>query len=126
MVIVQARSKRKQTGAIYKTARRKRNYELGSLPIMTKLGEKKIRTKRTRGNNTKSYYLQADMVNLFNKKTKAYSRVQISSIEENEANRNFVRRNVITKGTIITTPEGKAKITSRPGQHATMNAILLD
>jgi small subunit ribosomal protein S8e len=126
MVIIQARSKRKQSGTIYKSARRKRNYELGSMPTMTKLGEKKIRFKRTRGNNLKSYYLQADKVNLFDKKTKTYSRVEITAITENEANRNFIRRNVITKGTVITTPQGKAKITSRPGQHATMNAVLLD
>ena len=34
------------------------------------------------------------------------------------ANRHYVRRNILTKGTVITTDKGNAVITSRPGQEA--------
>ncbi len=125
MVISQARPKRKETGYIYKDYKRKRSYEKGRLPAMTKLGEKKLKIVRIMGDNKKSVYLQADMVNLFDKKENKYYRVKIKAILENNANRNFVRRNVITKGTVIDTEKGKAKITSRPGQHGTMNAVTI-
>jgi len=44
---------------------------------------------------------------------------------ENPANRHFVRRNILTKGTIIETVKGKAKITGRPGQEGMVNAVLI-
>ncbi|MGC8851015.1 MAG: 30S ribosomal protein S8e, partial [Candidatus Micrarchaeia archaeon] len=35
------------------------------------------------------------------------------------------RENIVTKGAIIETELGKAKVTSRPGQHGIVNAVLL-
>jgi small subunit ribosomal protein S8e len=52
-------------------------------------------------------------------------RAIIENVEENTANPNFVRRNLLTKGAIIKTSVGRAKIVSRPGQHGVINAILL-
>lgn len=49
-------------------------------------------------------------------------RADIESVEENEANPNFVRRSLLTKGTVVQTSEGKARITSRPGQQGVINA----
>jgi small subunit ribosomal protein S8e len=43
----------------------------------------------------------------------------------NPANMDYQRRKVITRGTIIKTSKGRAKITSRPGQDGIMNAILI-
>ena len=43
----------------------------------------------------------------------------------NSANPNYVRRNIITKGAIVETPEGNAKVTSRPGQDGVINGILI-
>ena len=37
-----------------------------------------------------------------------------------------VRRNILTKGAIIETDAGKAKITNRPGQEGTVNAVLVE
>jgi len=37
-----------------------------------------------------------------------------------------VRRNIITKGAVIKTEKGPARVTSRPGQHGIINAILLE
>ncbi len=44
---------------------------------------------------------------------------------ENPANPNYVQRNIITKGAIIKTSAGNAKVTSRPGQDGTINAVLV-
>ncbi len=44
---------------------------------------------------------------------------------ENAANRHYVRRDIITKGTIIQTKLGKARVTSRPAQDGTVNAVLI-
>ena len=53
------------------------------------------------------------------------SKTEIISVVENPANIHYVRRNIMTKGAIIETELGKAKITSRPGQTGTINAILI-
>ena len=64
-------------------------------------------------------------MNVVDPKTKSSKKVKIKTITENPANRNFVRRNIITKGAVIETELGKAKITGRPGQDAAINAVLL-
>ena len=51
--------------------------------------------------------------------------VDILGVIENTANPNYVRRNIITKGAIVETPEGNAKVTSRPGQDGVINGILI-
>jgi small subunit ribosomal protein S8e len=47
------------------------------------------------------------------------------AVIENTANPNYVRQNIITKGSIIGTEKGNAKVTSRPGQHGVVNAVLM-
>ena len=53
--------------------------------------------------------LSADIANVFDPKTKKFSKSEIKSVEESEASRHFARRNIIVKGTIIDTAAGKAK-----------------
>lgn len=50
---------------------------------------------------------------------------EILNVVENRANPHFVRRNIITKGAIVETSKGLAKVTSRPGQHGILNGILI-
>ena len=52
-------------------------------------------------------------------------KVRIKNVAENPANRHFARENIITKGAIVETEAGKARITSRPGQNGVANAILV-
>ena len=122
-MITQGRPKKKETGKRYKAYRAKRLYEKGRNPTFTKLGEFKAKKIRTRGGNNKVVVLQANKVNLFSPNDKKFHRVVIKEILDNKANRNYVRRNIITKGTVVNTELGKAKITSRPGQDGTMNAV---
>lgn len=125
MAISQTRSKRKQTGSLYRDYRKKKKHELGRPAALTKLEKKRSASIRTRGNNKKVRLLSIDTANLLDPKTKKHEQVKIKTILENPANRHFVRRNIMTKGTVIDTEKGKAKITSRPGQDGTVNAVLI-
>jgi len=125
MAISQARPKRKQTGARYKDYRKKKQYELGREPSFTKLGKKRLQILRVMGANRKLRLLSADTANLFDPKTKTYKQIKIKTITDNPANRHFIRRNIMTKGSVIDTELGKARITSRPGQDGVVNAVLL-
>jgi small subunit ribosomal protein S8e len=125
MAITQSRSKRKVTSGKYQKYRKKRVHELGSLPTHTKLAERKSKIVRGVGGNKKARLLSTTIANVYDPKTKKYKKAKIKTILENPANRHFVRRNIITKGTIIDTEAGKAKITSRPGQDGTVNAVLI-
>ena len=69
--------------------------------------------------------LSCDFANLVDPKTGKAEKVKILSVKENKANIHFVRMNVITKGAIIETDLGQARVTSRPGQEGNVNAILI-
>ena len=53
-------------------------------------------------------------------------KVKITNVVESPANRHYARENIITRGAIVETEAGKARITSRPGQDGTVNAVLLE
>jgi len=125
MAISQRKSLRKPTGGRYRDYRKKRSYELGRSPSLTKVGEKKIRQIRTMGSSFKQRLLQADTANVFDSKEKKYSKLKIMSVIDNPASKHFVRRNIITKGAIIQTEKGNAKVISRPGQDGMVNAVLI-
>ena len=125
MVVTHHRSKRKTTGGRYIAARKKRLFEKGRDPTLTKLGKTKKKKVRTKGGNIKISLLKSDTANLFDPETKTYCKVKIKSVLENPANRHFIRRNILTKGAVIETEKGRAKITSRPGQEGSINAILV-
>jgi len=125
MALSQARSERKPTGGRYKDYRKKRLNELGREPSFTKLGKKRMQMIRARGSNRKIRLLSADTANLFDPKTKSFKQAKIKTITDNPANRHFIRRNIMTRGSVIDTEFGKARITSRPGQDGIVNAVLI-
>ncbi len=125
MALSQARPRRKQTGARYKDYRKKRQHELGREPSFTKLGKKRVHVIRGRSDNRKRRMLSADTANLYDPKNKSFKQIKIKTITDNPANRHFIRRNIMTKGSVIDTELGKAKITSRPGQDGVINAVLI-
>ena len=124
MPTVQHRSKRKPSGGRYKSARKKRVFELGSIPTLTQIGARKAKDVRARSAAKKERLLKTDTANLVGKDGKC-TKVKILNVIESSANVNYTRRNILTKGTIIETDKGKAKITSRPGQEGTLNAVLI-
>jgi small subunit ribosomal protein S8e len=55
---------------------------------------------------------------------KGIKRAKILEIIETPASRHFLREKIITKGALIKTELGKARVTSRPGQEGVVNAVL--
>ena len=121
-----ARQSRKATGGRYKAPRAKRKYELGRTATNTVIAQKDLKKElRGMGGNKKTILLTATTVNLFNPKTKKFEKTQVKTVKDNPANMNYIRRNILTKGTIVETEKGKARITSRPGQNGSLNAVLV-
>jgi small subunit ribosomal protein S8e len=125
MALWQGKSRRKITGGRLKFHRGKRKTEIGREQQITIIGKESNKAVRTRGGNTKHRILSTSTANVYDPKSKKTLKVQIKTVLENPANPHYVRRNIITKGAIIETEKGKAKVTSRPGQHGTINAVLL-
>jgi len=121
----QGRSRRKYTGAKIKAYRSKRKLELGREPADTRLGDVKIKMVSTRGGNSKVRLFQCNIVNVTDTGGKT-QKTTIEKVFSNEANEHYVRRNILTKGSVIRTPIGNARITSRPGQDGVVNAVLLN
>ncbi|MBS1267005.1 MAG: 30S ribosomal protein S8e [Candidatus Woesearchaeota archaeon] len=124
-MLTQYRSKRKITGGRYKKYRGKRLYETARIASLTKLGKTRLSKIQTLGGNSKNRLLREEFANVVDPKTNKAKKTKIKTILENPANRHYVRRNIMTKGTVIDTELGKAKITSRPGQDGTVNAVLI-
>jgi small subunit ribosomal protein S8e len=125
MAVSHGRSRRKPTGGIRRAYRKKRKYELGRDPVRTLVGEDKRKIIRVRGGNYKVKILKAEKANVLDPKTGKTQVAKIITVKENPSNRNFARMNVITKGAIIETEIGLAKVTSRPGQDGVINAVLI-
>lgn len=58
-------------------------------------------------------------------KTGKTEKAEILRVVRNPANVDYDRRGVITKGTIVETSLGLARVTSRPGQNGVINAVLI-
>ncbi len=125
MAITQTRSKRKLKGGLYIKYRKKRKYELGREPTQTKIGEKRVSGRRIKGGEKKIFLLSCDILNLVGKDGKQI-KAKIKGILESGANRHFVRRGILTKGAIVDTDKGKAKIVSRPGQSSSLDAVIVE
>ena len=105
--------------------RGKRAFEMGSDPAQTIVGEKRVSRKRGRGGKTKFAALSVNTVNVTDPSTGKSQKTEIRSVVKNPANVDYQRRGVITKGAVVETPLGQAIVTSRPGQHGIVNAVLL-
>ncbi len=126
MVIYQGNDSKKITGGVRRANRKKRKYELGGYPTLTKIGEKDLRIKeRVRGGNIIVRAKAVAYANIYDPGSKTYRKVKISRIVENSANREYVRLGIITKGAIIETELGLARVTSRPSRDGVVNAVLI-
>lgn len=125
-MVWQGYSLKKPSGGRKRKHASKRKHEYGREPSDTKVDERRARKIRTRGANSKLRLLQEKTANIQDSKTKKSSTAEIKDVLENTANPHFVRRNIITKGAIIDTSAGKARVTNRPGQEGMINAIKLE
>jgi len=126
MVVIQRAIKDSTpSGGRKKEHRGKKLYERGNHPTLPRIGARKLESLRMKGGERKIHQVQTDVVNLFDPKTKKFSKAAIKIVTSNPANRHFVRRNILTKGTLIETDKGKARITNRPGQEGQVVAVLI-
>ncbi len=114
---------RRITGGKITAHRKKRRYEEGSLPMHTKLGKEDKKIVRTLGGNRKIKAKSVEFVNVSSKS--GMKKVKIQDIIETPSDKQLARRGILTKGTIVKTELGLAKITSRPSQDGVMNAVAL-
>ena len=117
---------RKKTGGKIHLARKKKKRELGCLPIHTRIGEEKRKKIRTKGGNIKVKAYTVEFANVLDPATKTAKKVKILDVLENKANPQFIRSKILTKGAIIKTEIGRARVTSIPSQHGIVNAILVE
>ena len=81
--------------------------------------------RRTRGGSQKTSLRFAESANVRDNSSGKTQKVKISRVLENPANRDYERRGVITRGALIDTDLGTARVTSRPAQDGVVNAVLL-
>lgn len=124
MAVWHDNSDTKKTGGRTRPYRKSRKYDLGSEFSEPEVGEQRVKKKRSRGGNQKNVVKRSETVNLA--VDGEVKQIEIESVEDNPANPNFVRSSFLTKGAIIQTSEGRAVITSRPGQDGVVNAKLLE
>ncbi|RJX43651.1 30S ribosomal protein S8e [Halonotius aquaticus] len=120
----QGRSARKRTGGRLKHASKKKRHQLGREPAETTVDDPRFRVIDARGTDDKLRALSTNVAQLAD--GGETTEVEIEDVVENPANVNYARRNIITKGAIIETSEGQARVTSRPGQVGQVNAVALD
>lgn len=95
------RSKRRLTGGKKPFTRKKRKFELGRQPSMTKIGPKLIREVRVRGGNIKQRALRLE-TGCYSWASEAYAaKTRILGVVYNASNNELVRTNTLVKGCIV-------------------------
>lgn len=117
--------KRRHTGAKPKPFRGRRKHERDRPPILTRLGPLEVVRRRARGGSFKLGLKSADFANVYDPEAKAVKRAKVIRLLENPAGGDLQRMGIITRGAIIETELGRARVTSRPSQHGVLNAVLL-
>ena len=98
---------------------------MGGDAAETLVGEKKLVRNIVRGGRLKTKALAYNFANVTDPSTQKSQKVQIAKVVKNPSNIDYQRRGVITKGAVIETQLGLARVTSRPGQDGMINAVLV-
>ena len=121
------KSNRKSSGSgkIRNKIRDIRRSERGGYFVATKVGtENTVKRMRGRGGQVKDKLKHAAFANVLTKK--GYKKAKITGVLKSGDNRNFARLGIITKGAVINTDLGKARVLNRPGQDGSINALLIE
>lgn len=118
-------AKRKSTGGKTHAARGRRAYESDGYSFEPVVGPNAHRVSRLRGGRTSVGLTSADSANVADPEAKKVIRTKIIRVKSSPANRDYERRGVITKGAIIETEMGDARVVSKPSDDGAVNAVLL-
>ena len=117
-------SRRKSSGGRRVSSRGKRSTEISSEKQFALIGEPKRKIYRKTGGNTLVRVLSDNRCTINGKDGKSAS-AKITNVIKNDANSNYIRRNILTKGAVVETDKGQVKITSRPGHDGVLNGVVL-
>lgn len=114
---------RKITGGKYHKQRKRKLFEKPGQARTVILGETKKKQIKIRGGHIKTVLLKTNKANIFmNGKVQ---KAEIKNVLETPQNVFLARQNRLSKGAIIETSLGKARITNRPSQEGMVNAVLI-
>ncbi|MBI4182012.1 MAG: 30S ribosomal protein S8e [Candidatus Aenigmarchaeota archaeon] len=119
------RSRRAPTGKLLHPLRKKRRQDRGLEFLETAISPRKARPTRALGGRVKQKLLSAEVANVVDPQTHRAVQAKIITVQGNPANPHYIRRNILTRGAIIKTDKGLARVTSRPGQDGVVNAVLV-
>ncbi len=124
----QGNDNRKPTGGIRGRHVKVKRKALGGGPprpaIISPVERRKV--ERAFGGNRKVRLVRVAYVNVFIPSEGRARKARIVRILESPANREFLKRGIIVKGTVVETEVGKAVVTSRPSQEGVANALLIE
>jgi small subunit ribosomal protein S8e len=116
---------RKLTGGRKVAMRGRRKFEIDRYPNEAVVGPNQVVARRIRGNNNKVAFKSAEFANIIDQENRRVTKSKILRVTKNPANRDYERRGVVSKGAIIESESGTARVVSRPGQDGVVNAILI-
>jgi small subunit ribosomal protein S8e len=116
---------RKYTGGRKIAMRSRRKFEIDRYPNEAVMGNDVLVVRRVRGDNRKTALKTVEFANVSNVEENKTIKSKILRVIKNTANKDYERRGVITKGTVIETELGLARVISRPGQVGVINAVQL-
>eukprot|EP00605_Chrysophyceae_sp_TOSAG23-4_P001280 GSChrysophyteH1.ASY1.ANO1.1391.1 assembled CDS len=96
-----SRHKRRATGGHRNVHKKKRLYESGRPPAMTKIGTQRVHEVRTRGGNTKERALRLDHGNFSWGSEVATRKARIIDVVYNASNNELVRTKTLVKNAIV-------------------------
>ena len=106
--------------------RGKRRTEVASEEQLAYVGESDARKNyRKRAGSQTVRTLSVNQVNV-NMKGGKTVRATVKNVVGNDADPNYIRRNIVTKGAVLDTDQGLVKVTSRPGMHGVVSGVLVD
>ena len=116
---------RKVSGGRKVALRGRRKFEIDRYPNEATLGPLDIVSRKVRGRNIKTAFKAVDFANITDPASNKTIKAKIIRVSKNNANKDYERRGVISKGAVLETEGGLARVLSRPGQHGTVNAIAI-
>ncbi len=127
------KSNRKSTGGVRSTMRRsdKRLAWKGGENSNTTIAESKEKVDRRMASSLgKRDKVKLRAVQMVSVSVEGKVRqLEIVTVAENKANRQFARNNIMTKGAVVEAKDGASKVfvkvTNRPGQHGVVQGVIL-
>lgn len=117
--------KRKLTGGRRIQSASRRAHQKDGYPAETVVGNDLRTSKIIRGGSFKVRARIASTTNVVDPVSNKVTKSKILKVVDNPADRDYARRGVMTKGAIISTDLGQAKVVSRPGQDGVVNSVLV-